>query len=284
MRSAFGTFIGLPDPDSFGGDASFVRARWLCHPEQTFGAFRGEELIGSNLLTRWGSFGFFGPLSIRPEDWDRGYASPLMEPVIEAIEGWKLAGSGLFTFPHSLKHIGLYQKFGFYPGHLNVIFEKTPEIKSASGSPQPAAPDSWQGFSREIGNAVLPGLDLSDEGERMIANGLGNVLVTPSGNGFAICHSGGGSEAGSGACYVKFAAARPGPGSPAAFEELLDTCEGYAAGRSEKLMAGVSVGRRGAYEALRKRGYRMLMTGLSMHRPGPALFASPEHFVLDDWR
>ena len=29
MRLAFGTFIGLPDPMAFMGDASYVRTRWL---------------------------------------------------------------------------------------------------------------------------------------------------------------------------------------------------------------------------------------------------------------
>ena len=29
MRLAFGTFLGLPDPTAFMGDAGYVRTRWL---------------------------------------------------------------------------------------------------------------------------------------------------------------------------------------------------------------------------------------------------------------
>jgi len=32
FRLAFGTFIGLPDPMTFGGDADYVRTRWLVDP------------------------------------------------------------------------------------------------------------------------------------------------------------------------------------------------------------------------------------------------------------
>ena len=32
MRRAFGTFIGLPDPATFMGDAGFVHSRWRTDP------------------------------------------------------------------------------------------------------------------------------------------------------------------------------------------------------------------------------------------------------------
>ncbi len=46
--------------------------------------------------------------------------------------------------------------------------------------------------------------------------------------GFAVCHSGAGSEAGSGACLIKFGAARSGPKAAESFDRLLDACEGLA--------------------------------------------------------
>jgi hypothetical protein len=38
MRLAFGTFLGMPEPTSFMGDASYVRARWRADPTAAFGA------------------------------------------------------------------------------------------------------------------------------------------------------------------------------------------------------------------------------------------------------
>ena len=72
MRLAFGTFIGLPDPTQFMGDADYVRTRWHANPENAFAAEVDGRLAGSNFATNWGSVAFFGPLTIHPEFWDRG--------------------------------------------------------------------------------------------------------------------------------------------------------------------------------------------------------------------
>src|ERR1051325_3744626 len=82
MRLAFGTFIGLPEPTAFMGDASYVRTRWFADPAAAFAAEVGSELVGSNFATNWGSVGFFGPLTIRPDFWYRGVGKRLMEPVM----------------------------------------------------------------------------------------------------------------------------------------------------------------------------------------------------------
>ncbi|HET7133596.1 MAG TPA: hypothetical protein VFJ95_15185, partial [Gammaproteobacteria bacterium] len=69
MRLAFGTFLGMPDPVSFMGDAGFVRTRWRADPSAAFGAYAGERLVGSSFVANWGSVGFFGPLTVHPEFW-----------------------------------------------------------------------------------------------------------------------------------------------------------------------------------------------------------------------
>src|SRR5437773_4850354 len=72
FRLAFGTFIGLPDPMAFAGDTDYVRTRFHADPSAAFGAYENGELVGSNFAGNWGTVGFFGPLTIRPDRWDRG--------------------------------------------------------------------------------------------------------------------------------------------------------------------------------------------------------------------
>src|SRR5438128_3858469 len=127
MRVAFGTFIGLPEPAAFMGDAGYVRTRWLADPEAALAAEIDGEIVGSNFATNWGSVGFFGPLTIRPDYWDRGVGKRLMEPVMQLFDKWGTKHAGLFTFPHSQKHVGLYQRFGFWPRFLTAMMAKPVE-------------------------------------------------------------------------------------------------------------------------------------------------------------
>ena len=85
FRLAFGTFLGLPDPLMFLGDGDYVRTRWQADPASAFAAEADGELVGSNFATNWGSVGFFGPASVRPDLWDRGVGVGLVEPAMESV-------------------------------------------------------------------------------------------------------------------------------------------------------------------------------------------------------
>ncbi len=115
FRQAFGTFLGLPDPSATFGDADYVRTRWLADPTASLGAELNGELVASNFVTRWGSIGVFGPLTVRPDLWDRGVAKRLMDATVDILDEWGVRLGGLFTFAHSGKHIGLYHRYGFWP-------------------------------------------------------------------------------------------------------------------------------------------------------------------------
>ena len=123
-RLAFGTFLGLPDPMSFEGDASSVRTRYLADPTGCFAAELDGELVGTNFAVDWGSVGFFGPLTIHPDHWGRGIAQRLVEVVLEGFTRRGTRHVGLFTFAHSPKHLALYQKFGFWPRFTTAIMAK----------------------------------------------------------------------------------------------------------------------------------------------------------------
>jgi len=49
FRLAFGTFIGLPQPTDFGGDANYVQPRWKVDPTAAFAAEIDGKLVGSNI-------------------------------------------------------------------------------------------------------------------------------------------------------------------------------------------------------------------------------------------
>jgi GNAT superfamily N-acetyltransferase len=294
MRVAFGTFIGAPDPARFMGDAAYVRTRWRASPGSAFAAEVEGELAGSNFAARWGSFAFFGPLSLHPKHWDRGLASRLVEPVVELFDAWGVEHAGLFTFPHSAKHIGLYQKFGFRPRALTLVLgkpvrrEPRPHAGRAFSDLDPGGRDEALAGCRGVTDAIFPGLDATPEIESVAAQSLGETVLVRDGarvRGFAVCHTGPGSEAGSDTCYVKFAATVPGADAEKGFVELLEACEDFAASAGAgRIVAGVNAARREAYEGLLSLGYRVALTGIAMHRPNEAGFSRPGVFVVDDWR
>ena len=298
MRLAFGTIRDLPDPSAAFGDAETVRTRFRAAPECAWAAEADGEVVGSVFAACWGSFGFFGPLTVHPGLWDRGIGSRLLRPVLEAFTSWGVRQAGLFTFAGSPKHLGLYQKHGFWPGSLTVV--TTREIGSTASC-------SYALVSQELGNRhdlvldeirgltdqVFRGLDLGREIVAVNEQEIGDtVLVRGNGDGsldgMAVCHCGAGSEAGGDTCYVKFAAVRPGQGADAAmrFERLLDACEAYAAESGlGRLVAGVNTGRLDAYRCLLARGFRTEQIGVSMRlrAEGPH-FDTPAHRVIVDLR
>jgi predicted N-acetyltransferase YhbS len=294
MRQAFGTFLGLPDPASFMGDASYVRTRWNANPDAAFAAEINNEVVGSNFVTNWGSVGFFGPLTIRPDLWDRGVGKRLMEPVMECFDKWQTKHAGLFTFAHSQKHIGLYQRFGFYPRFLTAIMSKPvgatgrastwTKFSDTPANEQAAIVDAC----RELTEAIYEGLDVGREIRAVAEQKLGDTVLLWTGSrltGLAVCHSGAGTEAGSGVCYVKFGAARPGADAEQDFRRLLDACEEMASSQNlSRLSAGVNTARHEAYRQMLARGFRTDLLGVAMDKPNEAGYNRPGVYVIDDWR
>ena len=293
MRLAFGTFLGLPDPLAFMGDGAYVRPRWNTDPEAAFCAELSGRVVGSNFATRWGSVGFFGPLTTHPEVWDKGFAKRLIEPAIDCFDRWGTRQAGLYTFAQSSKHVGLYQRFGFWPQHLTAILSKPVVADEGLAGSRfselgAAAQQEALAACRALTDKIYEGLDVSREIEVVAGQGLGDtaLLWDDAGlSGFAVCHSGPGSEAGSGRCYVKFGAARPGPGAEADFAALLRACNGLALSQGvSRLAAGVNTARHEAYRAMLEAGFRTDIQGIAMHRPNATGYNRPGVFVMDDWR
>ncbi|MDX2096403.1 MAG: GNAT family N-acetyltransferase [Leptolyngbyaceae cyanobacterium bins.59] len=294
FRLAFGTFIGLPHPTDFCGDASYIQTRWQVDPTAAFAAEIDGKLVGSNIATCWGSVGFFGPLTIHPDFWGQGIAQRLIEPMMTRFAEWGIQQSGLFTFPNSPKHHALYQKFGFYPRFLTFIMAKPVGTvqQDLSGTRyselNPQQQSQCLKACSQLTDRIYSGLDLSREILAVHSQNLGDTLFLWDETdlaGFAVCHCGAGSEAGSDVCYVKFGAVRPGVKAGEQFEQLLDLCEAYSSSQKmSRLVAGVNTSHDAAYTRMVARQFRTEITGVIMHKPNDPGYGRADVFVLDDWR
>jgi GNAT superfamily N-acetyltransferase len=293
VRLAFGTFLGLPNSLDFMGDRDLVTPRWRSPHVKVIAAREGGRLLGTNVATRWGSFGFFGPLTVLPEYWNRGVAQRLLEATMTIFDRWGVRHSGLYTFPQSALHVALYQKFGYWPRYLTAIMTRTPEadptprppflLSSLNRSAREQAIQSCAKFTDKIDK----GLDLSGEIRAVLAQRTGDVVLTYTRgipDAFAVCLNGPGSEGGEKTCYVKFGAARGGVGAGERFDKLLDACEAYAASRGAVVEAGVNMAREDAWRRMRARGYRVINQGVAMQRPHAEGFNRAGVYVIDDWR
>ncbi len=211
FRTAFGTFLGVPDLDTFWTDRDYVYGRWRSPHVAALGATVDGALVGTNFATRWGSVGFFGPLSVRPDLQERGIAKALLAATVDQFAAWGTTHNGLFTFAQSAKHVALYQKFGFYARFLTAVMtlpaSRPGPVAGASrfGSLDPAAKSAALAASREVTESLYPGLDLADEIAAVDAQGLGDTVLVEGKGGlaaFAICHYGPNSEAGAECCFV----------------------------------------------------------------------------------
>jgi GNAT superfamily N-acetyltransferase len=292
-RVAFGTFLGVPEPERFFGDADLVRTRFLADPGGALAAELDGHLAGSVFAANWGSVGFFGPLTVAPEYWDRAIGQRLLDATMDLFAAWGTRHAGLFTFAQSAKHVGLYQKYGFWPRFLTAVMTSPVNPEARIGSPRVSGVGDRDlayvmTAIRELTDAVYPGLDLSREIESVRAQRLGDTVLIDDGaglQGLAVCHVGAGTEAGSGACYVKFGAVRPGAGAERRFGLLIDACHGLAAERGASvLVAGANAGRDRAWRVLAGRGFRRDFQGVTMHRPNEPGYSTADSFVIDDWR
>jgi GNAT superfamily N-acetyltransferase len=294
VRVAFGTFIGVPDPENFWSDRDYVYGRQRAAHVAAFAAKLDGKLVGSNFGTRWGSVGFFGPLTVRPDLQERGVARALLASTMEQFDSWGTRHVGLFTFPHSAKHIALYQKYGFSARFLTAIMSAPvmprQEVAGWSRFSQLSEAQQQEALRscRDAAATLYPGLDLTEEIKATQAQSLGDTVLVEGGSGiaaFAVCHYGPRSEAGADNCFVKFGAVRDGPSAEQDYSRLLDACGALAAAvNMPRLLAGVNMARYEAYRHLVARGFRTEVQGVTMHRHNDPGYCRPGVYVLDDWR
>ncbi len=321
FRLAFGTFLGLPDPMTFSGDADYVKTRFLADPTSTLAAeSTNGQLVGFNFVINWGSIGYFGPLVVHPDYWDQGIAKQLLEPTMNIFDKkWHTKHAGLFTFAQSAKHVGLYQKFGFWPRFLTVIMSKpiwpveVGEQEQRKSNSNTTSSFHWSRFSeipthkqeqmldncRLLTNSMYDGLDLTHEIVAVNNQDLGETILLFRNNnntaikdsdenllaGLAVCHCGAGSEAGSGVCYIKFGIVLSDNNSQENFRTLLNATSLLAKDRHlSRIVAGVNTERNEAYRSMVASGFRVDIQGIAMHRPNESGYNRSDVYLIDDWR
>ena len=293
-RVAFGTFLGVPEPRDFG-TADYVRTRWAADPQAAFAAMIDGELVGSNFATNWGSVGFFGPLTVRPDLWDQGVGKSLMEPVMDCFDTWENRHLGLFTFSHSPKHLELYRRYGFWPRFLTAVMNKQISGLAASRAGVTFAmlsaverPDYLTACRALTDKPCTRAWIWNARSWRSHTQGSATPScsrATASSTRLAVCHCGPGSEAGADCVPGQVRRRTPRPEAGDRFERLLDVCEQLAAERGlAKLDAGMNLGRPDAYQRMVDRGFRTGLQGVTMHRPNEPGYSHPDAYVIDDWR
>ncbi len=292
-RLAFGTYFQLPDPMAFRGDARVIAPRRRLYPDgrrRRAGGRRDRRLVHHQQLgqRRRARAGRGSPRSLAPRH----------RPAVAGAgaRDRRAAGTvriaGLFTFPHSAQHLRLYQDFGFWPRHLTPVLAKPVagphRVPGAAALSAGADRAAIVAACRELTESVFAGLDLSREIEAVVEHGLGDTILLfedAALAGFAVCHTGAGSEGGSQACYIKFALVRSGGDAAGRLRRLVAACEDFARARGVgQIVAGVSTGRHDAYRTMVELGFRMQLAGVTMHRPHAPGYDRPDVFALEDWR
>jgi len=288
VNLAFATQFGLPSPAAFG-DRMTIASRWRADPDGVFVAELAGRIVGSNVITTWGRFGWFGPLTVHPDHWNSGIARAFLDVTMAHFAARGTTTEALYTIASSPKHVGLYQRYGFWPRRLTALFARAPDARATAtfrrfSTLDPAARTATLRDIAAITGAIWEGLDVSAEVRMVAEQHTGDVLIVDDANGatsaFAICHHGVGSEAGSTACAVKFGAAT----GPAAFETLLAAANAYAAEvGAERVVIAVNTAREGAYRAALDAGFAIVQLGIAMVRGGDA-YDHPGAWVIEDHR
>ena len=287
VNLAFATQFGLPSPAAFG-DRMMLAGRWHADPESVLVAEDAGGIAGSNAITTWGRFGWFGPLTVHPDRWNQGIARALLDATMERFTARGTTTEALFTIASSTKHVGLYQRYGFWPRRLTAVLARAPDARRPAtfrrlSTLDPAARAATLRDLEALTNAIWDGLDVAREIRIVEEQHLGEVLIVDGEDaaaGFAICHYGAGSEAGRTACSVKFGAATGAD----AFGRLLSAAIAYAGELGvERVVVAVNTAREGAYRSTLDAGFAIAMLGVAMVRGGEA-YDHPNAWVIEDHR
>ena len=106
----------------------------------------------------------------------------MLEATMKVFDQWGVRHTGLFTFAQSAKHVGLYQKFGYWPRYLTALMTFTPPANLAAPALLSALTKSQREQAIEscvkLNNKIDKGLDLTGEIRSALAQKIGDVVLT----------------------------------------------------------------------------------------------------------
>ena len=295
-RIAFGTFFELDDPKEFRGDGDAVHGRFEANPMGSFVAELDGCLVACGFIMDWCGVGILGPLTVDVDYWGQGIARKMMDRMVEFMDQQNFTMQGLFTHPQSSKHIRLYEEYGFRMQRITAVMDKSicaPIASKKEGLVCFSGLNKTEQSNaliecRSLTSEIYRTLDVTSEISAIQRNNFGDTILLYSAHGlegFACCHQGAMSEAGSQQTLIKFAAVRPGNSIKECFVKLLIAVEQFAIARDiTRIVAGTNTGRSECYETMRAHGYRTWMNGIAMLRPEGPGYNLAEVFIVDDWR
>lgn len=252
-------------------------------------------MVGFILARTWGRVGWFGTFGVPTQLQGLGIGTALVKRAVSYLEQ-KADIIGLETMPESGANIGLYARLGFTSTYPTNILE-LPLIREAERFKSARVEDAniWEALGssgrrralreiREIGGAILSGLDYSGEVEAISSHGFGRTLLSRGEgdklDGFAILRSTSiRRENVSGRAYIHALAVRPGADGPAVLDDLLRqiwaSCVSLGLAR---VAAGLSGRYQSALPLFLERGFRVMRAGIRMVR----LPVSDEVFQASD--
>jgi len=292
-RHAFRAFLNIPD--KMVGDADYVGTRYRLNAEGSIAAEVNGQLVGTHFATRWGSLCVFGPSTVRPVGWTGGAGKLMLEHCVEVARSWGCKSIAGFTFSHSTKHADLFQRINLWPRFLTALLSKAVRPTTARPPGMTLYSQLSEGEREQaltacarLTDSIHEGLRLDEEIRSLQRQGIGDTVLLFDGSrleGFAACHLGLGSEAGSHTVYVKFGMVRPEATAPALFERLLLAVEALGAERKlSRLSLGMNLAHIEAYQQLLRLGFLSLSQGVALHERNDALYKRPGLHVIDDWR
>lgn len=246
------------------------------------------HVVAFNMVHQSGVEGWMGPLAVRPDRQSEGIGSTMVRLGVDWLKGQGAHTIGLETMPRTVENIGFYSRIGLVPGPLTVTLVHdvprrpavAPELLSAAGHQTTQRVEEC----RQLTDELSPGVDFTREIVLTRDLGIGDTTLLRDGGellAFALWHS---TPLAAGRAKDEVRVLKLAARSLAAFERLLDTLQGTAAGeRVGRIAIRCQTEYAEAYLRLIEAGYRVHWTDLRMILRGFPQHAARKGIVLSNW-
>jgi ribosomal protein S18 acetylase RimI-like enzyme len=165
----------------------FLRMYLEGNPQGCYVAEVPGRIVGYVFSRRWGSVGWFGPLSVDPELAGQGIGRLLVGEVVNHLIEADVRTVGLETNPRSRYNIGFYSKLEFEPSQLIVdvareLSDRWEELPAGYqalrlGRASEKEIPHLLATLGHLAEGVCPGLDYRAEAELIINHSYGDALI-----------------------------------------------------------------------------------------------------------